>query len=152
VIRAITLALLLSLVGCAGIGPDTMATSPSVDPVIRSLEDEERLAVLRGDVDSLRRLWSEQFTVNTPLNRISPDRAAVLELVRRGSLQYSSFDRRIEQLRVLGDLAIVMGAEAVQPVANPPVPPVQRRFTHVWRNEAGSWRLLARHANNIVAP
>jgi ketosteroid isomerase-like protein len=119
---------------------------------LRQLEDQERIAVLEGDSASLERVWSEDFTVNNPMNRISPDRTAVLDLVRRGALRYSSFDRRIEQLRVLGDLAIVMGAETVQPVAKPPVPPVQRRFTHVWRKEAGNWRLLARHANNIAAP
>lgn len=29
--------------------------------------------------------------------------------------------------------------------------PVDRRFTHVWRQTNGQWRLVARHAN-VVAP
>lgn len=149
--RAMVLALLLSLVACAGPAPGTRAASASGDQVIRQLEEHERIAVLSGDLASLQRLWSEDFSVNAPTNRISPDRATVLELVRRGTIRYASFDRRIEQVRVLGDLAIVMGAETVQPVAQAaPLPPMQRRFTHVWRNEAGNWRLVARHANNIA--
>jgi hypothetical protein len=26
---------------------------------------------------------------------------------------------------------------------------VERRFTNIWKNEAGTWRLFARHANVI---
>jgi ketosteroid isomerase-like protein len=29
---------------------------------------------------------------------------------------------------------------------------LQRRFTHVWRKTSGTWRLVARHANDIARP
>jgi ketosteroid isomerase-like protein len=117
--------------------------------MIRQLEDQERLGMLNQDTETLQRIWAEDFMVNSPLNTVSPDRAIVLDLVRQGRIHYSSFERRIEQIRVLENLAIVMGAETVQPVAGPPARPVQRRFTHIWRYEAGNWSLIARHANNV---
>jgi hypothetical protein len=44
-----------------------------------------------------------------------------------------------------------MGGETIQPIGNAPQAgqTVQRRFTHVWKNEEGVWRLVARHANII---
>jgi ketosteroid isomerase-like protein len=50
-------------------------------------------------------------------------------------------------------MAIIMGAETLQPIGDAPRAgqTVQRRFTNIWRREAGSWRLVARHAN-VIAP
>ncbi len=58
--------------------------------------------------------------------------------------------------RIEGDYAIVMGLETLVPNADAPHAGlvagrvVQRRFTNIWRKEAGSWQLFARHANVIV--
>lgn len=149
--RLIALIVLLPLLGCVATAPGpTMSATPD-DSVIRSLEEQERLAVLNRDSQALQRLWAEEFIVNSPVNQISPNRAVVLDLMRQGRIHYSTLERRIEQLRVAGDLAIVMGGETVQPIATAAgaPPPVQRRFTHIWRREAGAWRLIARHANNV---
>jgi ketosteroid isomerase-like protein len=149
--RLLALIVLLSLLGCVAtaLGP-TMSGAPD-DVVIRDLEEQERLAVLKRDSQALQRLWAEEFIVNAPMNQISPNRAVVLDLIRQGRIHYSTLERRIEQLRVTGDLAVVMGGETVQPIvtAAGAAPPVQRRFTHIWRREAGAWRLIARHANNV---
>ena len=45
--------------------------------------------------------------------------------------------------------AIVMGAETITP-ARDGARSVQRRFTHIWQRDAGGWRLVARHANDII--
>ena len=54
------------------------------EAVIRGLEEQERTAVLNRDSVALREIWAPEFIVNSPLNQISPDRAVVLDLVRRG--------------------------------------------------------------------
>lgn len=118
--------------------------------MIRSLEEQERTAVLNRDSGTLERIWGPEFIVNSPLNQISPNRAMVLDLVRRGLIHYSAFERRIEEIRIIENTAIVMGGETVQPAAGG-ARAVQRRFTHFWQRDAGSWRLVARHANDIIA-
>lgn len=132
----------------------TSSTRSADESTIRSLEERERSAVLRQDFDELERLWSADYTVNSPMNRIAPDRAAVLEIFRRGLAQYSSFDRRIEEIRFHGDIAIVMGAETVEPTGQAPLAgqTVERRFTNIWKREGDTWRMVARHANNIARP
>jgi ketosteroid isomerase-like protein len=149
-IRALAVLLLLPILGCATSSPGTVAATSADEAAIRELENQERLGVLGRDVEVLQRIWAEDFMVNSPMNTIAPNRAVVLDLVRQGMISYSSFERRIEQFRIDGTLAVVMGSETIQPATEPAAPPVQRRFTHIWRNESGSWRLTARHANNIA--
>lgn len=150
-------ALLLSLVIVFGSAPQIAAqasSAPSADEVaIRSLEEQERTGVLKQDFAALERIWSEHFMVNAPMNQVAPNRAVVLDIFRQGLAHYASFDRKIEQLRLDGDLAFVMGSETVQPIGNAPLAgqTVERRFTHVWQREAGAWRLIARHANNVLS-
>lgn len=143
--RVVAFLLALTLWGCATGVPSTSVAEAQ----IRGLEEEERTAILNRDPVTLQRIWAPEFIVNSPVNRVSPNRTAVLDLVQRGTIHYSAFERRIEALRIFGGTAVVMGAETVVPAASGGRP-VQRRFTHIWQREATSWRLVARHANDIA--
>lgn len=125
---------------------------PSDEQTVRSLDDQERMAALKRDVPALERLWSDEFTVNAPTNEVVIGKRAVLDtFIHRGVINFSSFERAIELMRVDGDFAFIMGAETVQPTGDAPLSgqTVHRRFTNIWKNEAGTWRLFARHANNV---
>ena len=123
----------------------------AVEATIRALDNKERLAALNQDLPALERLWSEHFIVNAPSNQVMPNRAAVLDWFRKGMTTRSSYERVIEQIRVDGDIAIVMGEEIVTPTANAPHAgqTMRRRFTNIWKKEGDAWRLWARHANWI---
>jgi len=127
------------------------AGGDSDEAIVQSLDEQERAAILSRDRAALERLLSDQFTVNSPTNRVGMGRDAVLALIEQGVIHYSSFERKTEFLRVEGDLGIVMGSETVQPIGDAPSAgkTVQRRFTNIWRKEAGTWRMIARHANVI---
>lgn len=122
------------------------------ESTIRSLEERERAAVLAQDFAALEEIWSEHLMVNSPANRIAADRTAVLEVFRRGLAHYSSFERTIEEMRVFDNLVITMCQETVHPIGKAPGAgkAIERRYTHIWRQDGNSWRLLARHANNIA--
>jgi ketosteroid isomerase-like protein len=124
------------------------------EATVRALDNQERLAALNQDFAALERLWSEHFIVNAPSNQILPNRSAVLDWFRKGMTTRSSYERSIEQVRVDGDIAIVMGAETLTPTANAPHAgqTVRRRFTNIWKREGDVWRLWARHANVIPEP
>ena len=135
-----------------GLAEPPAAPAPAVEAKIRALDEEERQAVLAGDVPTLERLWSPNIIVNNPQNGITPNREALLQRVREGRIHYSSFERHIEAMRSDGDdLVVVMGAEKV--VAAAPAPgagqTVLRRFTDLWKLRDGVWTLIARHANVI---
>ncbi len=128
-----------------------------IEEMVRALDDEERIAALRRDVPALERLWSEEFLLNAPNNRVIVGRDAVLDtFVRAGVINFSSFDREIEFVRVDGAFVIIMGLETVRPVSDSPGAGlvagqlVTRRLTNIWKNEGGTWRLAVRHANVFV--
>jgi len=137
-----------------GLGPYVATHAQSLlsdEEIVRQLDDQMRIAVLNDDWSTLERLLSEQFTVNAPANRLVSGRSAVLELIRQAPRE--SFERAIEYLRVDGDFGIIMGAETVRPIGDASLAgqTVRRRFTNIWRKEAGTWRMVARHAS-VIAP
>ena len=130
----------------------------SAEELVRSLDDQERIAALKRDVSALERLWSTQFTVNAPNNQVVVGKSAVLDtFVRAGIINFSTFERQIEFIRADGAFVIIMGLETVQPISDAPSAglvagqSIKRRFTNIWKNEAGTWRLFARHANVIAS-
>ena len=148
-----TLMLLLSCI-TTYTGAQTLGRDSATEATVRALDDQERLAALNQDYAALERLWSERFIVNAPSNQILPNRKAVLDWFRKGMTTRTSFERSIEQVRVDGDIAVVMGAETLTPIASAPQAgqTVRRRFTNVWKKEGDTWRLWARHANVISPP
>jgi hypothetical protein len=52
----------------------------SDEELVRSLDDQERVAALKRDVSGLERLWSEEFTVNAPNNQVVVGSRAVLDM------------------------------------------------------------------------
>src|SRR5262249_322428 len=123
---------------------------------VRSLDDQERMATLERNVPALERLWSEDFTVNAPNNQVVVGRRAVLESFGAwGVINFARFERQFEFIRGDGGFVVIRGLETVQQISDAPAVglaaghTIERRFTNVWKNEAGSWRLFARHANVI---
>jgi ketosteroid isomerase-like protein len=123
---------------------------------VRSLDDQERVATLNRNLPELEKLWSEEFTVNAPNNQVVVGRRAVLDaFVHTSIINFSKFERQVEFICADGDFVFIMGLESVTPVSDAPSvglvagQVINRRFTNVWRNEEGTWRLFARHANVI---
>jgi ketosteroid isomerase-like protein len=129
----------------------------SDEELVRALDDQERVAALNRDVSTLERLWSTEFILNAPNNQVVVGKRAVLDaFVRAGIINFSTFERQIEFVRADGPYVIVMGLETVQPITDAPSAglvagqAIKRRFTNVWKSEAGTWRLFVRHANVIA--
>lgn len=123
---------------------------------VRALDEEERVAALKRDVPALERLWSDQFILNAPNNHVVVGRRAVLDaFLRSGIINFSKFERQTEFIRADGSFVIIMGLETVQSIDDAPSAGlvagqlIKRRFTNIWKNEAGTWRLFVRHANVI---
>jgi ketosteroid isomerase-like protein len=126
------------------------ATPMSRDPIVAqaiAASDAEVAAILAGDIDLFAESIAEDAVVNSPLNRINR-RDDTLAVFRKGFIRYDSFDRRIEYAGRLGEFVLVMGDEILSPKDGAPNAGkiVHRRFTDIWRNEAGTWRLAARQA------
>ena len=148
--------MLLTWMTVAGTYSVSAQTSPptskanSAENEVRRANTEEVDAFLHNDPTAMDRLWSEDFVVTNPLNKFVTKRQ-VLEMVHAGILVITSYDRRIEYLRVYGDTVITAGNETV--VWGGKMPNAgkteQLRFTGVWMKRRGRWQEVVRHANII---
>ena len=84
----------------------------TADQEIRQVDAREADAVLRGDYETIDRLWAADIVVNNPFNKVVEGAKGP---VRTGALTYASFERKVESVQVHGDTAIVMGNEMVVP-------------------------------------
>ena len=148
------ISMLLLLIGFTS--STARAQSTSAEQTVRAQDDRERVAALNRDVSALEALWSEQFTVNAPNNQVVVGRQQNLDtFVRGGVINFSSFERTIEFVRVDGDFAVIIWLETVVPRADAPSAGLvagqvtRRRFTNIWKQEGDMWRLYWRHANVI---
>jgi ketosteroid isomerase-like protein len=118
---------------------------------IRKLDMDHAAAIFKGDAEALDKLMDDDITVNHPTNRIVKEKRELLELIREGVIRYSSFERFPETFLFFKDMVIVMGNEVVIPAPGAPNAgkSLKRRYTNVWMNRDGNWRLTVRHANNI---
>ena len=118
----------------------------AIEEEIRKLDLVHADAILRGDLASLDKIWTEDFKVNNPFNEI--DKA---DRIRTGAVTYSSFVRVPESIQVHNNTVIVMGRETAVPGGNSPDSgkTINRRYTNIYMKREGKWRLVARHASVI---
>jgi uncharacterized protein DUF4440 len=124
--------------------------SHNVEAQIRRVNAHEVAGLLRNDVGALDRLWSDDFVVTNPLNKFV-NKQEVLRLINSGILAFASYERRIEYVRLYGNLAVVAGSETVIWAGKMPDAGKTSllRFTGIWMSENGRWRQVARHANLV---
>lgn len=124
------------------------AQNVEIEKKIRQIEKERIGAILKKDTAALSGIWGVEYFANRPAGFISP-RNEVLQLILKDTLSLVSYKSVIEQIIIRNNFVITMGSEIVIPSGNNPNAGklLNRRFTHVWSNEDGKWRLIARHAN-----
>lgn len=117
---------------------------------VRQASDEEVQAFLHKDPATMARLWSDDFVVTNPLNKLV-NKQQVLGMVQSGYLVITSYDRRIEYARVYGDMVILAGSETVTWGGKMPNAgkSEQLRFTAIWMKQQGRWQEVVRHANIV---
>lgn len=127
------------------------AQNSSIEAIIRNLEQLECKAALAKDTSTLRKLWADDFTVNSPANRVVTGGRNTLDRPVINQSDNVSFTRVIEHIMIKDGYALAMGNETVVPRSTDAKKaiPVKRRYTNVWMLENGEWRLTARHANVI---
>lgn len=128
-------------------------TTAKTEVEIRNLEHTVVLAILKADTSTLKQVWAPEFLVNNPRNNISGNRNIVLQTQKAGMIDYSSFERVIEQMQFQKDIVITMGYETF--VSRNDIPGAKagqiykRRFTNIWMKKKGKWQQIARHASII---
>jgi hypothetical protein len=147
---------LIALATLSLLGTTQTPTAPmgdSAEQQVRKLSDEEVQAFLKRDPAVMARLWSDDFVVTNPLNKLATKKQ-VLGMMTSGFLVITTYDRRIEYSHVYGETVILAGSETVAWGGKMPAAgkTQQLRFTAIWMKQQGRWQEVARHANIIPEP
>ncbi|RXK57711.1 nuclear transport factor 2 family protein [Lacibacter luteus] len=120
------------------------------EALLRKLEDKEREAILKSDTTVLAEVMSKKIVVQNPENAIVGFQQ-IMERIRQGKINYTSFERKIENISFVNGMAVVMGLETLIPQAGSQNAgkTVKRRFTNIWTKEKGDWKLTARQATIV---
>lgn len=128
-------------------------SNDALEQEIRKLDLAHADAILRRDVEALKKLIAEDATTNHPTNKIVKEREGIFELIRNGTINYSSFVREPETFLFYKNMVVVMGNETLT-MANNAVGAgqnIRRRYTNVWMKKKGKWLLTIRHAHIICS-
>ena len=128
----------------------TTYAQTSAEMEILKLEDAQRKAFQNKDTATLFKLFSPNFVVNAPTNKITTLQE-LMRLMRQGAVDMEEFERITEKVTFNNNLAIAMGNETLHPVGKMPNAgkTVKRRYTNIWMKYEGGWQLVARQSSII---
>ncbi|HEY1930005.1 MAG TPA: nuclear transport factor 2 family protein [Caulobacteraceae bacterium] len=129
--------------------------SPDDPRIVAALAAQKRLLNVPATEAAamMDEMLAPNAVVNAPINRVV-GRDSVIERVRAGQIAYEpNAVRNIEFAGVRGDHVIIMGEEVVHPTDDTPHAGriVRRRFTDIWGESQGYWRLQARQSTIVSA-
>ena len=127
------------------------ADDPRIAAVLQAVNRIDR-ALIDDDHAAFASMLASDLVVNNLQNGVS-EPGATAQRNAGGLLSYTRYDRRIDFAGVRGGMVVLMGEETVVP--KPPHPmagqTIRRRFTDLWREDGGQWRLAIRRAT-ILSP
>ena len=126
------------------------AKEPSVAAALAAMNRIDK-AIVAGDRDGFVGAFADDVLVNSPFNNVA-DKAMATQRFKGGIIEYTAMDRVIDYdgLRKSGEV-VAMGEEIIKPRGNAlhAGKTIRRRFTDVWRNDGGTWKLVLRQATII---
>jgi len=141
-IRAIGIALLLFPASAFG------EATPEIKPPSEIGAAYGRLgkAMMSHDIEGVRRVWAEDFVVNSPNNEVLT-REQVIAAMENDFLSYKDFRKHITSVSEKPEVTVIMGYDTMIPIKGPGAgKQVMRPFTDVWAKRSGTWLLIARQA------
>jgi ketosteroid isomerase-like protein len=116
---------------------------------IRKLDLAHAEAILKRDTAALDKLLAKEVVTNHPTNKVVHEREGIFELIRNGTINYSSFERVPETFLFYKDMVVVMGHETLVMAKDGKT--VNRRYTNIWMKQNGKWLLNIRHAHIVCS-
>lgn len=131
------------------------ANSPAVVAVLRA--DEARTkAMMSSDGVALARVLSEDLKLVHSDGRVE-GKAEYVKNLMAGDTAYADVKTtNVETIETNPSIVVILGAQTMRKKLGPTWSEINLRFLSVWRNESGTWRMIAwqsaRPAGTSVVP
>jgi hypothetical protein len=150
--RSVISTMVLAGAAAPSYAQDRTVYEPSAnDPrILAVLETQKRAqaAAARADWKGVEELFAPDVVVHAPINRVV-NLDNIMGRFRNAQIAAEpGAERRLEFVGVRGDSVVVMGEEVYTPAGNAPNAGkvVHRRFTDIWKQYGGLWKLAIRQA------
>ena len=148
----IRFAILAGLSGCA---VQMAQAEPAVISAVRA--DKARLAaMMAGDGEGLARLMSDQLRFVHSDGRVESKGDYVKNLMAGDTAYADAKTSELETMQISADVVVVLGVQEMRKKLGPTWSDIKLRYLAVWRNESGTWRMVAwqsaRPTGNSVVP
>ncbi|WP_411766168.1 nuclear transport factor 2 family protein [Winogradskyella sp. A3E31] len=128
---------------------DDLNTSSAVAE-IKKMEQLQVQGILEKDSTIIRKILAKDLVVNAPSNTVV-DLNIAMDALKLGYIDYTSYEQKIDEIRIIENIGIVMGLETVMPtgLTGKVGTTEKRRFTDIWMYKNNQWIMIARQATNI---
>jgi uncharacterized protein (TIGR02246 family) len=116
----------------------------SVEQAIRQLDNERIQAQIGADVVALDRIYADDFVGVGPSGTVRT-KTQVISDFTSGDLKFQSITTDEVQVRVYENTAVETGLSTMVGQDKGKAVPRDTRFTRVWVEQRGRWRLVANH-------
>ena len=131
------------------------AAELSIETVLR-LDASRLTAMTAGDGAALGQVFSDEVTFVHSDGR-AEGKTDYIKAMTAGDTSYEDVKTsKVEAKQVTSDVIVLIGAQEMRKKLGPDWSEIKLRFMSVWRNERGTWRMIAwqslRPAGNSVVP
>jgi uncharacterized protein (TIGR02246 family) len=116
----------------------------NVEQTIRRLDDQRIQAQVHADATALNRIYADDFIGVGPSGTVRAKPQVIADFTS-GDLKFQSITTDEVQVRVYGNTAVETGRSTMTGQDKGKDVPRDTRFTRVWLNQRGRWRLVANH-------
>jgi len=116
----------------------------SVEETIRKLDNERIQAQIHADATALDRIYADDFIGVGPSGTVRT-KPQVISDFTSGALKFQSITTDEVQVRVYENTAVETGLSTMVGQDKGKAVPRDTRFTRVWVEQQGRWRLVANH-------
>lgn len=110
--------------------------------MIIELDKERMQAMGSQDVDRLQTLLCKDLVYTHSSARLD-DKQSLIDNMKTGATVYKSVTASDVEAQDLGDVVVLTGAASISVTANGNPLEFDVRFTDVWQNQNGQWRMVA---------
>lgn len=117
------------------------ASQSDAEVELLALERQFEQAVIKGDLEALERLVSDDWIIIGPEGKVIP-KAAFVAVIKSGALTHSAMELDDTRVRVYGDAAVVTGRAITTGAFQGQGFTTRERSTDVFVRQQGQWRCV----------
>ena len=119
------------------------------EQVIRQLDQERIQAQINADAAALERIYAADFIGIGPSGAVRT-KPQVISDFTSGELKFQSISTDEVQVRIYGNTAVETGRSTMDGQDRGKAVPRDNRFTRVWVERQGHWRLVLNHYSPLI--